>query len=110
LAGLSCSALLPLTISFGQEQLVAMSAMAAGGIIAFYQAGFGIAAFGAGPLQEAGVSLSAIFGFTAIAALGMGVLSFVLVRRHHHLTHLHPRPSPVVPREGGAGHVRVAGN
>jgi hypothetical protein len=92
-AGLGCSALLPLTISFGQAQLTTLSAMAAGGIIAFYQLGYGIAAFGAGPLQAAGVSLSALFGFTAVVALAMGALSFVVARRHHALPHLHPRPS-----------------
>jgi fucose permease len=78
LAGLGCSALLPLTISFGQEKLVVMSASVAGGVIAFYQLGYGIAAFGAGPLQDAGVGLPTIFGFTAVAAVVMGGLSFVL--------------------------------
>jgi fucose permease len=81
LAGLGCSALLPLTISFGQKQLVVMSASVAGGVIAFYQLGFGIAAFGAGPLQDAGVGLPTIFGFTAVAAVVMGGLSFVLAPR-----------------------------
>jgi fucose permease len=80
LAGLGCSALLPLTISFGQEQLV-RSASVAGGVIAFYQVGYGIAAFGAGPLQDAGVGLPAIFGLTAVAAVVMGGLSFVLTAR-----------------------------
>jgi MFS family permease len=94
LAGLGCSALLPLTISFGQEQLMGAAAMAAGGIIAFYQLGYGIAAFGAGPLQDAGASLSAIYGVTAVFALAMGVLSFVVARPRHELTHLHPRPDP----------------
>ena len=79
LAGLGCSALLPLTISFGEEELAAMSAAVAGGIIAFYQVGYGIAAFGVGPLQKAGLSLPAIFGFTAIVAAVMGMLSFVVV-------------------------------
>jgi fucose permease len=92
LAGLGCSALLPLTISFGQEQLVGAAAMAAGGIIAFYQLGYGIAAFSAGPLQDAGASLSAIYGFSAVVALALGVLSFAVARRRHELTHLHPRP------------------
>jgi fucose permease len=81
LAGLGCSALLPLTISFGQKQLEVMSASVAGGVIAFYQLGYGIAAFGAGPLQDAGVGLPAIFGFTAVVALVMGGLSFVLAAR-----------------------------
>ena len=81
LAGLGCSALLPLTISFGQEQLVVMSASVAGGEIAFYQLGYGIAAFGAGPLQDVGVALPSIFGATAVAAAVMGVLSFALAGR-----------------------------
>jgi len=93
LAGLGCSALLPLTISFGQEELVAMSATLAGGVIAFYQVGYGIAAFGAGPVQSAGVSLSDLFGFTAIIAAGMGVLSFVIAHRRAEPAALHPRPS-----------------
>jgi predicted MFS family arabinose efflux permease len=93
LAGLGCSALLPLTISFSQEQLAAMSSVVAGAVIAFYQLGYGIAAFGAGPLQSAGVDLSTIFGLTAALAATMGVLSFVLARPRHRVSYLHPRPA-----------------
>ena len=100
LAGLGCSALLPLTISFGEKDLAVMSTAVAGGIIAFYQLGYGIAAFGVGPLQEAGLSLSAIFGFTAIVAGGLGVLSFAVVP-------IRARPAPAVA--GGAGPQRPAG-
>jgi fucose permease len=89
LAGLGCSALLPLTISFGQERLVVMSASVAGGVIAFYQLGYGIAAFGAGPLQDAGVGLPVIFGFTAVVAVAMGGLSFVLTSNRQRLVHQH---------------------
>jgi hypothetical protein len=92
LAGLGCSALLPLTISFAQADLVAMSAATAGFVIAAYQLGYGIAAFGAGPLQDAGVTLPAIFGFAAVAAGIMAVLSFVIARPTHHVTAVHPRP------------------
>jgi MFS family permease len=81
LAGFGCSALLPLTISFGQEQLVTMGASVAGAVIAFYQMGYGIAAFGTGPLVDAGVGLRALFGFAAIAAVIMGGLSFTLARK-----------------------------
>jgi MFS family permease len=81
LAGFGCSALLPLTISFAQEQLVTMGAAVAGAVIAFYQFGYGIAAFGTGPLVDAGVSLQALFGFAAIAAVIMGGLSFTLARK-----------------------------
>ncbi len=100
-AGLGCSALLPLTISFGQEQLVALSSVVAGAIIAFYQLGYGIAAFGAGPLQGAGVSLSTIFGVTAVCALALGALSFLMARRRHRVSHLHPRPA--LQAQPGAG-------
>jgi fucose permease len=93
IAGLGCSALLPLTISLSEEQLVALSSMVAGAIIAFYQLGYGIAAFGAGPLQRAGANLSTIFGLTAVCAVAMGGLSFLLARRHQSVSHLHPRPS-----------------
>ena len=82
LAGLGCSALLPLTISFGQRDLADGRRRAAGLLIALYQVGYGIAAFGFGPLQDLlGVGLAAIFGLAAVVAVGMGSLSFVIVRR-----------------------------
>ena len=80
LAGLSCSALLPLTISFGEEDLTAISAAMAGAVIACYQLGYGIAAFGVGPLQSAGASLSALFAGTAAIAAALAVLSFPITR------------------------------
>ena len=83
LAGLGCSALLPLTISFGQKELTAIAASVAGGLIAFYQIGYGIAAFGVGPLHDrVGLSLQAIFGATAGVALAMAALAPLVVRRH----------------------------
>jgi len=81
LAGLGCSALLPLTISFGQQQLPAIGAAMAGGVIAFYQVGYGIAAFGVGPVVDGGVSLSSVYAFSAAVAAAMGVLSFLVTRR-----------------------------
>jgi predicted MFS family arabinose efflux permease len=80
LAGLGCSALLPLTISFGQKELTPIAASVAGGLIAFYQIGYGIGAFGVGPLQNwAGLDLNVIFGATALVALLMSALSFAVV-------------------------------
>ena len=82
LAGLGCSALLPLAISLGQRQLTTIAASVAGGLIAFYQIGYGIAAFGVGPLQTwAGLDLSAIYGGAAVVALAMAALSFVITRK-----------------------------
>jgi fucose permease len=81
-AGLGCSALLPLTISFAQKELTTMASSVAGGLIAFYQIGYGIAAFGVGPLQaRAGLGLNTIFGGTAAIAVAMAVFSFILARR-----------------------------
>jgi predicted MFS family arabinose efflux permease len=93
LAGLGCSALLPLTISFGQAELTAVAAALAGGVIAFYQLGYGIAAFGVGPLHDAGVELSTIYGLMAIVAAAMGAWSFAVAGRQHSPPSLHPLPS-----------------
>jgi predicted MFS family arabinose efflux permease len=90
LAGLGCSALLPLTISFGEEELTTMSGAVAGGIIAFYQLGYGIAAFGVGPLRDAGIGLSAIFGGTAIVAAVMAGLSFLVAKSGPRRTQARP--------------------
>lgn len=82
LAGLGCSALLPLAISFGQRQLPSIAASVAGGLIAFYQIGYGVAAFGVGPLQTwAGLDLRAIYLGAAVVALAMAALSFVITRK-----------------------------
>jgi len=94
LAGLGCSALLPLTISFGQKELSAYAAAAAGGVIAFYQLGYGIAAFGVGPLRDAGVELSTVYALAAIVAFAMCAWSFVVAGR---------RPSPVSTPLPGSG-------
>jgi len=98
-AGFGCSALLPLTITFGQEELVRISGAVAGGVIAFYQLGYGIAAFGAGPLQRTGADLSTLFGLTAIVAILMGLLSFVVTHRRGEPRSLHPRPAVAGHRE-----------
>ena len=91
LAGLGCSALLPLTISFGQEELTAVSAAAAGGIIAFYQLGYGIAAFGVGPLLDGGVELPTVYAVAAAVAAAMGLWSFAVAARRPSPASLHPR-------------------
>ncbi len=96
LAGLGCSALLPLTISFGVKDLTALSAAMAGGVIAFYQLGYGIAAFGVGPLQRAGVSLPAIFGGTALVAAALAILSFAVA---HRPARSRPAPTPAGPKQ-----------
>ena len=92
LAGLGCSALLPLTISFGQRKLADRQAMVAGGVIACYQVGYGLAAFGVGPLTSAGVRLPAIFAASAAVAAVMGGLSLAVAHRQPSPAAVHPRP------------------
>lgn len=79
-AGLGCSALLPLTIGFGEKELATVAAAAAGGIIASYQFGYGLAAFGVGPLLDHGVSLSTVYAFSAAIAVALGFASFGVTR------------------------------
>jgi MFS family permease len=100
IAGLGCSALLPLTISFGEKALTTMAASVAGSLIAFYQVGYGIAAFGVGPLRErAALSLNSIVGWTAAVALALAGLSFAVVRRDG--ISVRP-PSNLLPNQEGA--------
>ena len=102
LAGLGCSALLPLTISFGQEKLASYETAVAGGVIACYQGGYGVAAFGVGPLVSAGVRVPEIFAASALVAGLMGFFSFVVARGRPSPATLHPRPAQprlaVLPR------------
>jgi MFS family permease len=78
LAGLGCSALLPLMISFGQKELTTIAAAVAGGLIAFYQIGYGIAAFGVGPLQNSGLGLNLIYDGTSVVALALAVFAWLV--------------------------------
>ena len=74
LAGLGCSALLPLTISLGRQEA------SAGHLIACYQIGYGLAAFGIGPLRDrAGLGLRALFGGSTAIALALAALSLSIV-------------------------------
>ncbi len=78
LAGLGCSALLPLTVSFAETELTVIAASVAGRLIAFYQIGYGVAAFGVGPLLSAGIPLAAVFGGAAVVALAVGAVAIAI--------------------------------
>ena len=69
LVGFGCSVLLPLCISFGGKQLKTYAASVPGMIISSYLLGYGVAAFGVGPLQEfAHISLRIIYLIGALIA------------------------------------------
>jgi hypothetical protein len=95
-AGLGYSALLPLTIGFGQEEFTTVAAVMTGGITASYQLGFGIAAFGVGPLLDNGVELPTVYALAALVAVAMGLLSFALAGGKRIPASLHPKPDPAV--------------
>jgi hypothetical protein len=81
LAGLACSAFLPLSISFGGSEFPQLSALVAGDLIASYQLGYGIAAFGTGPLRDwAGLPLRTIFAGGSIVAALVALFALLVVR------------------------------
>jgi fucose permease len=82
LAGLACSAFLPLSISFGGHEFPQLSAVVAGDLIAFYQLGYGFAAFGTGPLRDwAGLPLHTIFAAGSIVAALVVLFALLVVCR-----------------------------
>jgi MFS family permease len=82
MAGLACSAFLPLSISFGGGEFPQLTAVMAGGLIAFYQLGYGVAAFGTGPLRDVmGLKFSMIFAGGSLIAAPLVVVAALIVRR-----------------------------
>jgi len=82
LAGLACSAFLPLSISFGGKEYPELSAVMAGGLIAFYQLGYGVAAFGIGPLHgPVGLALATIFAAGSLVAVPLVLIAYFIIRR-----------------------------
>jgi MFS family permease len=94
LAALGCSALLPLTLSFTQKDVTAISAALAGGVIA-YQIGYGLVAGGFWPHAASGTRALAMFGGAAVIGLLLTALSFVIVRRQPAM------PDWAAPERGG---------
>jgi MFS transporter, FHS family, glucose/mannose:H+ symporter len=82
MAGLACSAFLPLSISFGGNEFSRLSAVIAGELIAFYQLGYGVAAFGIGPLRDfVGLPFHTIFAGGSIVAGLLAVFALLVIRR-----------------------------
>jgi MFS family permease len=79
-AGLACSGFFPMTIGYGESTFPSIVELATGWLIAAYQVGYGLAAFGAGALQRV-VSLPALFRLAALAVVVMGLLALVVARQ-----------------------------
>jgi predicted MFS family arabinose efflux permease len=84
LGGLACSGFFPMTIGYGEATFPSIVELAAGWLIASYQLGYGLAAFGAAALQHV-MSLTAAFRVAAAAAVVMGLIALVVAARQ-------PRP------------------
>lgn len=79
MAGLACSAFLPLSISLGGNEFPQLSAVIAGKLIAFYQLGYGVAAFGIGPLRDTvGLPYHTIFAGGSIVAGLLAVFALLV--------------------------------
>lgn len=81
-AGLACSALLPLSISLAGQEFRDRAALMSGSLIASYQAGYGLAAFGVGPLHEmAAWPLSSVYAAGSLVAIVFLLIAAGLARR-----------------------------
>jgi FHS family glucose/mannose:H+ symporter-like MFS transporter len=82
LAGLGCSAFFPLCISLSGQEFPQLAAAMSGGMVAFYQAGYGVAAFGVGPLRYfTGLSFRTIYSFGSLVAGAILVVSLAVAFR-----------------------------
>jgi len=81
LIGFGCSVMLPLIISFGNEQLKSIASSVPGMLISFYLLGYGIAAFGVGPLEDTiHISLRTIYAAGGLIAFILGIISLFIIR------------------------------
>ncbi len=97
LGGSACSGFFPMTVGYGESSFPGIVELAAGWLIASYQLGYGLAAFGGGALQSV-VSLATVFRLAALLALVMGVLAVPIARRQHRSSSRTVQaPSPAAP-------------
>ncbi len=80
LGGLACSGFFPMTIGYGEATFPMNVELAAGWLIAAYQLGYGLAAFGGGALQHF-IALEDVFRIAAVAVVAMAFASLTIARR-----------------------------
>lgn len=97
-AGLACSAMLPLSISFAGREFPRLGATSAGELIAGYQIGYGVAAFGVAPLMAAtGLALSGVYLVGAAVAAVLAAVAAVITRSGRRPDPSMPATPPVTP-------------
>jgi FHS family glucose/mannose:H+ symporter-like MFS transporter len=78
-AGFACSAMLPLSLSLAGQEFPRLGATSSGELIAGYQVGYGITAFGVAPLQTlTGISMGGIYLVGAGIAVALAVVARVV--------------------------------
>jgi len=92
-AGLACSGFFPMTIGYGESTFPNLVELATGWLIAAYQIGYGLAAFGGAALQNT-ISLSTVFRMSALLVIVMGALAIPIARRQQHAAPLRSVPVP----------------
>jgi MFS transporter, FHS family, glucose/mannose:H+ symporter len=80
--GFACSGFFPMSVGYGEATFPTFVELAAGWLIAAYQVGYGLAAFGGGAFQSV-VSLATIFRVAAALAVVMALLAIPIARRQH---------------------------
>ncbi|MBX7158815.1 MAG: MFS transporter [Acidimicrobiia bacterium] len=81
-AGFACSGFFPMTIGYGEAAFPDVVVFVSGWLVAAYQVGYGLAAFGAGAL-DAVVPLGVLLAGAAALAAGMGLLAVAVARVSH---------------------------
>jgi fucose permease len=80
-AGLACSAFLPFSISFAGAEFPRQAAAMSGALIAVYQVGYGVAAFGVGPMRQlGGLDYSTVYTLGSIVALALALAALWMIR------------------------------
>lgn len=80
-AGTACSAFFPLSIDFAEARFTDQAEAVSGRLVAAYMVGYGIGAFGVGPLRDAAhLSLSAIYLGAGAVAVCMAALALRVAR------------------------------
>ncbi len=78
-AGMGCSAFFPLSISLAEQEFRHAAAGVSGGLVAAYMLGYGVGAFGVGPIRDvAHVALSTVYTGTSVLAAGMAGTALLL--------------------------------
>jgi fucose permease len=93
-AGLACSAFLPLSVGFAEEQFPRLAELMGGEMIASYMVGYGIASFAVGALIHSGTArLGNLYSDAALLAAVMALLAFFLTKPAKHAPQTRRQPS-----------------